>query len=77
MKKILSILIISLTFIGCQKDENCNCGVITDDEILDNCYSLTIRNNCSDNLKTFCFEYNVWLNNSVGDDFCVTNEDEW
>ena len=77
MKKILSILLISIFFIGCEK-ENCNCGVITNDEILENnCYSLTIRNSCSDNYETWCFDYDVWLNNPVGDDFCVTNVDSW
>jgi len=78
MKKLLSILLISIMLIGCEKEEDCNCGVITNDEILDDgCYSLTIRNDCSNNYKTFCFDYNVWFNNSVGDDFCVTNVDSW
>mgnify|MGYP003681801294 CR=1 FL=1 len=76
MKKLLSVLLISIILIGCEK-EDCSCGIITDDEILNGCYSLTIRNDCSDNLKTFCFDYDVWLNNSVGDNFCVTNEDSW
>ena len=76
MKKLLSILLISIILIGCEKEE-CNCGVITNDEILGDCYSLTIRNDCSDNYKTFCFDYDVWLDNPVGGDFCVTNEDSW
>ena len=80
MKRNLLTLIlpfILLVFTGCEK-EDCNCGVITNDEILDNnCYSLTIRNNCSDNYKTWCFDYDLWLNNPVGGDFCVTNEDSW
>ena len=80
MKRNLFILIlpfILLVFTGCEK-EDCNCGVITNDEILDNdCHSLTIRNDCSDNYKTWCFDYDLWLNNPVGGDFCVTNEDSW
>jgi len=80
MKRNLFILIlpfILLVFTGCEK-EDCNCGVITNDEILDNdCHSLTIRNDCSDNYKTWCFDYDVWLDNPVGGDFCVTNEDSW
>ena len=77
MKKLLSVLLISIILMGCEK-EDCSCGVITNDEILENdCYSLTIRNDCSDNYKTFCFDYDVWLNNSLGSNFCVTNEDSW
>tara|TARA_R110001592_G_scaffold350650_1_gene646952 strand:- start:20 stop:256 length:237 start_codon:yes stop_codon:yes gene_type:complete len=78
MKKLLSIFLISIILMGCEKEEeNCNCGVITNDEILDDCYSLTIKSDCSNNNKTFCFSYDIWFNNSVGDDFCVTNEDGW
>ena len=77
MKNLLLILLISILLISCEK-EDCSCGVITNDEILENnCYSLTIRNDCSANKKTFCFDFDVWFNNSVGDDFCVTNEDSW
>ena len=79
MKRLLYILLLPfmlLVFTGCEK-EDCNCGVITNDEILDDCYSLTIRNDCSDNYKTFRFDYDVWFNNHLGDDFCVTNEDSW
>lgn len=79
MKKIylLVITLILITFSSCEKEE-CNCGVITNDEILaNNCYSLTIRNDCSDNYETWCFDYDIWLDNAVGDDFCVTNVDSW
>ena len=77
MKKLLSVLLISIILMGCEK-EDCSCGVITNDEILENnCYSLTIRNDCSDNYKTFCFDYDVWLENQKGSNFCVTNEDSW
>ena len=80
MKRIIEVLFILcllFVFTGCEKDENCNCGVITDDEILGDCYSLTVRNDCTDNYETFCFDYDVWYGNYVGDDFCVTNVDEW
>ena len=54
MKKLLSIFLISIILMGCEKEEeNCNCGVITNDEILDDCYSLTIKSDCSNNNKTF------------------------
>tara|TARA_B100000795_G_scaffold177909_1_gene134454 strand:+ start:292 stop:534 length:243 start_codon:yes stop_codon:yes gene_type:complete len=80
MKKLLyTLLAVSFIFSACEKEEeNCNCGVITNDEILDNdCYSLTIRNDCSDNYKTLCFDYDVWMDNQVGGNFCVTNLDSW
>jgi len=81
MKKILYILcVVSLIFASCEKEEEqvCNCGEITADDILANdCYSFTIRNDCSGNYETFCFDYDVWFNNYVGDDFCVTNVDSW
>lgn len=75
---LLFVSTISLLMLSSCAKEDCGCGVITDDEILENnCYSLTIRNDCTDNYKTFCFDYDVWLDNSVGADFCVTNEDSW
>jgi hypothetical protein len=63
---------------GCQKECTSTCGIITDDAILDNgCYSLTIKNNCSGNTKTFCFDINTWFTAYVGDNFCVTNTVPW
>ena len=79
MKKYLylfTFISITLVLSSCEKEE-CNCGVITDDEILGDCYSLTIRNDCSDNYETFCFDYDVWLDNYVGGEFCVENVDSW
>ena len=32
---------------------------------------------CSSNYETWCFDYNIWLDNAVGADFCVTNVDSW
>ena len=81
MKKILLLSLLSFTLIfSCSKDddENCNCGVITNDEInSDGDYTLSIRNSCSNNVETFVFTYDVWFNNYVGDEFCVTNVDSW
>ena len=80
MKKYLYLFLlisISLILSSCEKAD-CNCGVITDDAILGNdCYSLTVRNDCSDNIETFCFTEDVWYDNYVGGDFCVTNVDSW
>lgn len=81
MKKSILILAVALLFLGCNKEEICeptNCGIIVNDGIdANNCYWLEIQNNCSQNNKKFCFDENVWLNNYVGDSFCVTNEAAW
>jgi hypothetical protein len=79
MKKILFIAGLFLAT-SCSKE--CNCGVITNDEITqdangNDCYTLSIKNACSGNIKTWCFDYNLWLNNPVGGNFCVTNETNW
>ena len=82
MKKIILGLglIIALSFTSCTKEDLCsqtNCGVIVDDGITAGCYWLDIRNDCSNNVKRFCFDTNTWLNAYVGTDFCVTNESGW
>ena len=61
----------------CQYDYSC--GIITNDGIdySTNCYWLEIRNYCSNNTKRFCFSYDVWFNNYVGNHFCVTNVSSW
>ena len=71
--------IIALSFTSCRKETFCdsNCGVIVDDGITAGCNWLDIRNDCSGNVKRFCFDINTWFNNYVGDDFCVTNETSW
>ena len=61
----------------------CNCGIIANDGIDtdpntgQNCYWLEIRNNCSGNKKKFCFDQDIWMNNFVGNNFCVTNQTSW
>ena len=85
MKKHLLIFAVTLlTLTACTKEEEeeCNCGVITADEITTNadgssCYSLEIRNDCTDNKKTLCFDYDVWLDGNLGESFCVTNVERW
>lgn len=64
---------------SCKKEEQkpCNCGTIANDGIDNGCYWLEIRNDCSGNLKKFCFDQDVWQSNYVGDPFCVTNEPSW
>jgi hypothetical protein len=53
------------------------CGVITDDGIDGDCYWLQIRNDCTNNYKTFCFDSDVWFDAYVGNDFCVSNVEPW
>lgn len=81
MKKIFITVAIGLSLMSCMKKE-CNCGTITNDQITldannNPCYSLTVRNSCSGNTKTWCFDYSVWFDGNVGESFCVTNVDSW
>ena len=87
MKKLIFILLIGIaTLSSCEKDEDivtppqntstCTCGRIVDDEIT-SCYTLSIKNECSGTVKTFCFTQDVWFNNYVGDYFCVGNVQPW
>ena len=78
---IVIILLLVLSFTSCEKDndllEDCQCGIIANDGIDDGCYWLEIRNDCSGNKKKFCFDTDIWMNNYVGDHFCVTNVEPW
>lgn len=90
MKKILFTILVSLLILlpSCKKEEEekpvednrqCNCGTIANDGIdsATNCYWLEIRNECSGNKKKFCFDEDIWMNNYVGDRFCVSNVTSW
>ena len=82
--KQIKFLILAILFLGCTKEDpietppaQCNCGVIANDGITGSCYWLEIISDCSGNKKQFCFDQNVWMDNHVGDHFCVTNESGW
>lgn len=79
MKKILLIGLLALS--SCKKEKFCNCGIITDDKINSNgssmIYTLSIKNSCSGNTKTFVFDQQTWFDNQVGDEFCVYNIESW
>lgn len=77
MKKLTLLLLAASLLTACKKDEPCNCGTIVSDGINGTCYYLEIRNECSGNKKTFCFDYDIWFDANPGEHFCVTNEDEW
>jgi hypothetical protein len=78
MKKLIMITVLAIGLTSCEKEtQQCNCGTIANDGITGNCYWLEIRNDCSGNKKTFCFDQDVWMNAYVGSHFCVTNQTEW
>lgn len=80
MKKSILILgLITMVLLSCKKENTCtsNCGTIINDGIDNNCFWLEIQNDCSKNNKIFCFDEYTWMNNYVGDSFCVTNEPTW
>lgn len=75
MKKI-AFALIGLAFIGCEKiDTDCNCGMITNDNVQD--YSVEIRNSCSSNVKKFYLTPGDWVNAHVGNNYCITNVKNW
>lgn len=81
-KKLIYLIALCLFTISCNKDkEDCNCGTIVSDDVIDQngnwCYSLEIRNDCTGNYKSFCFDYDVWLDANPGENFCVTNQKTW
>lgn len=55
---------------------NCSCGWITDDDN-SNGYTLTVRNICSGNYRTFTVSFDTWFNNYVGDYICFNNTNPW
>tara|TARA_R110000868_G_scaffold69854_5_gene205850 strand:- start:8 stop:247 length:240 start_codon:yes stop_codon:yes gene_type:complete len=79
MKKVLVIMALAIGLVSCEKEEDkpCNCGTILNDGINGSCYWLEIKNDCSGNRKTFCFDQSVWTSAYVGSNFCVTNQTQW
>lgn len=73
------LMLLSIGLVSCNKEENkpCNCGTVANDGIDGSCYWLEIRNDCSGNKKTFCFDQDVWMTAYVGSNFCVTNQGQW
>jgi hypothetical protein len=87
IKIMMMTLMMSLILLSCKKSEvkpnkPCNCGVVVSDPIVTDAngnifYSLNIKNDCSGNIGTYYFTYDVWLNAHVGENFCVTNVSSW
>lgn len=74
MKKIMIVLLTIIALGSCKKDtfKNCKCGVITDDAIENgNDFTLSIKNDCSGNIKKFYVTLNTWVDGVVGEPFCM------
>ncbi len=56
---------------------NCSCGYVTDDGVDGNGYFLTVRNACSNNIRTFYVDIDTWLNYFYGDYICFSNVSSW
>lgn len=73
-----TVIILSIAFlISCKKKETapCNCGIIQSDNVQD--YSVVIRNECTNNNKTFYLSQGDWMNAHPGNRHCITNVDKW
>lgn len=74
MKKLIVLVSIAIGLASCDK-ENCNCGVIQSDNATN--YSVTIKNSCSGNVKTFYLSAADWMEAHPGNDYCITNVESW
>jgi hypothetical protein len=87
ISKALLLSLLTVSVLSCKKDnetkplENCNCGLITEDNNgttnNQSWYTINVRNNCTDNTKTFYLSKGDWMNAHAGDSFCFSNEAEW
>jgi hypothetical protein len=78
MKQVLlAITILGMSLASCEKQEDCNCGLITDDGNGNGHYWIEIRNNCSDNVKRFYLTQGDWMNAHPGNQYCITNTQPW
>ena len=80
MKTITLILAIVALISSCKKKDvketsPCNCGIIQSDNAID--YSVVIKNECSNNNKTFTLSEGDWMNAHPGSRYCITNSGKW
>lgn len=80
MKKITLILAVVALISSCKKKDvketsPCNCGIVQSDNVMD--YSVVIKNECTDNNKTFTLSSGDWMNAHVGSRYCITNSGKW
>lgn len=76
MKNLLLVSMLVLGLISCKKDD-CNCGIITDDDLTSRDYLLEVRNECTGNKEWFDVDYDIWLHGHIGDEQCFTNQSNW
>lgn len=85
MKKI-AFALLGIALIGCEKAElpqkkDCNCGFIESDDNYfkdgNHFYTITVKNDCSGNYKTFFLEQGYWMNAHPGNKTCFNNVDNW
>ena len=81
MRKLFTTLtVLSLLLSSCTEDSPLtpcpsSCGEIISDNVTN--YSITIRNECSGNDKTFYLSSSDWATAYVGTDYCITNTQPW
>jgi hypothetical protein len=75
-KSILALAVVALIS-SCKKKEElpCNCGIVQSDNVQN--YSVVIKNECTDNNKTFVLSQADWMNAHVGSRYCITNSGKW
>ncbi len=85
MKNYLTILLI-LTLFSCEKEDvepvvtqSCesNCGHVTSLDENGSTWSMSVKNDCTDNVKTFETTYQTYYFTTPGDHVCVPNQETW
>lgn len=77
MKKIIVAIAVVALLGSCKKEDEgpCNCGIVQSDNAQN--YSVVIRNECTNNDKTFVLSQADWMNAHVGSRYCITNSGKW
>ena len=78
------LVIIFVFLFSCEEDEcTSSCGEVIEKNTYDFLcattpgYALTISNECTDSIKTFCVSESVFSNASIGDFECIEDEPTW
>lgn len=78
MKKVILAILVIGSVTSCSKEQlgaKCNCGKIISDNSAD--YSVTIRNDCSGNSRSFNLTPGDWMTAYVGSNYCISNVTNW
>jgi hypothetical protein len=77
MKKITSVILLSLCFVSCKKETkeptpppigSCYCGEILQMDMSNT--SIAVKNNCSGNILYFDIATSQWLDLQTGEQYC-------